>query len=164
MPAWIDITGKRYGNWQVVQYVGKEKWECVCLSCGHTYFKRKYDVEVQKNKQCSNCFLTKTKPTHRHTVGKRATSTYSIWRGILKRCNSPRCKAYKYYGARGIAVCERWMKFENFLADMGEHPDGLSIDRVNNDGNYEPLNCRWATAKEQASNRRANSRWVKEAR
>jgi len=73
---------------------------------------------------------------------------------MRKRCENPKSSHYAYYGGRGIKVCERWQKFENFLADMGEPPLGCSIDRVDNDGNYEPGNCRWATPQEQRINRR----------
>lgn len=85
-----------------------------------------------------------------------ASSTFSIWNGMMKRCFDPSHRAYKWYGGRGISVCERWHHFPNFLADMGERPEGKSIDRYPNpDGNYEPGNCRWATQKEQMRNSRS---------
>lgn len=82
-----------------------------------------------------------------------STSTYHIWRTMKQRCLNPNATAYHRYGGRGITVCERWLTFENFLADMGERPDGLCLERVNNNGNYEPGNCVWATRKAQAANR-----------
>lgn len=94
--------------------------------------------------------------THGHAPYKysRQTSTYHIWSNMLARCSNPRVPHYRYYGGRGISVCARWATFENFLADMGERPPGLSLDRLNNDGNYEPGNCAWRTATEQVRNRR----------
>ena len=84
------------------------------------------------------------------------TPTYVAWRAMLSRCRNPKSKDFARYGARGIVVCERWMKFENFLADMGARPLGMTVDRERGEGNYEPGNCRWATPKEQARNRRSN--------
>jgi hypothetical protein len=96
--------------------------------------------------------------THGHTVGGKATRVYETWASMHKRCCNSKCKSYPRYGGRGISVCERWSKFENFLADMGEPPPGKSIDRYpNNDGNYEPGNCRWATREEQEANKKKPS-------
>lgn len=84
------------------------------------------------------------------------TSTYTIWKTMVARCTRPHAKDFPRYGGRGITVCERWRTFANFLADMGERPAGLTLDRKDGTGGYEPANCRWATPKEQARNRRNN--------
>src|SRR5213082_3577695 len=88
--------------------------------------------------------------------GMTGTKTYNAWNGMLSRCTNSRNLRWKDYGGRGIKVCKRWRKFRNFLADMGEAPKGLSLERKNNDGDYKPSNCKWATPKEQMNNTRLN--------
>lgn len=107
---------------------------------------------------CDECFLEVLKEdkrelarTHGHS---QRTPTYTTWAGMKERCNNPNKDNYMYYGARGISVCERWNKFENFLEDMGERPPGLTLDRRDPNGNYEKDNCRWATSQEQGKNKR----------
>jgi hypothetical protein len=90
---------------------------------------------------------------HGHCSGGKLTNIYSRWQGMLGRCECPSRKDYEHYGAKGIAVCERWHTFENFLADMGEAPEGMSLDRIDGTKGYSPDNCRWATLKEQNDNR-----------
>lgn len=86
-------------------------------------------------------------------VKRAQTPTYKSWAHMHQRCRNPKCRQYKWYGARGVRVCERWESFENFLADMGERPNGKTLDRIDGEGDYEPGNCRWATSSEQQRNR-----------
>jgi hypothetical protein len=100
------------------------------------------------------------KKLHGHT--RPATPTYRSWAGMIQRCTNPKASGYHKYGGRGIRVCDRWKIFKNFLDDMGERPIGKTIDRIDNNGNYEPSNCKWSTPYEQTHNQRPRKNAVPE--
>jgi len=144
----IDLAGKRPGRLEVLFYVGGNRWVCVC-ECGARVVVLGASLRKGRTKSCG-CLARERATKH----GMSRSRAYGIWKAMMQRCYNPNCSAYAYYGGRGIIVCECWHSFVNFLIDMGEPPPGLSIDRINNDGNYEPTNCRWATPSEQNQNRR----------
>lgn len=153
-----DKTGKRYGRLTVTglsSHRGKKGqlyWDCRC-DCGGTTRVCAGALPAGEVQSCG-CLLVDSAKRNFTKHGMSGTPTYQVWKSMLARCRNPNGHAYPGYGGRGIAVCDSWREsFENFFKDMGERPAGCSLDRVNNDGNYEPGNCRWATAFEQNNNK-----------
>lgn len=135
-----------------------EFWLFSC-ECGNNKISKFYDVKNGKIRSCG-C-IHKKKLTERNIANSKhgyfGTPTYESWANIIERCCNTKSSNYKTYGAKGITICKKWRdSFEEFLKDMGERPEGLSIDRIDVSGNYEPNNCRWADAKTQARNRTNN--------
>ena len=156
-----DLTGMRFGRLTVLPIHITEnratKWLCRC-DCGNEKYIYRGTLLAGQSNSCGCLRKEKSRETLEGnalsvTHGKSYSRTYHIWLGMKQRCFNPRNKKYSRYGGRGITVCERWLSFENFLEDMGEVPGDLTIDRIDNDGNYEPGNCRWITTREQFATR-----------
>lgn len=155
----IDLTGMQFGRLTAVEHVGTKHraalWLCLC-QCGNSVNVDSTSLRNGSTKSCK-C-LTKelsSKRARTHGCSRQGqVRLYNIWQKMKDRCFNTKSHDYPRYGGRGITVCDRWLIFENFLADMGNAPKPLSLERENNNGNYEPQNCIWATAAIQAVNRR----------
>lgn len=150
----FDIQGQRFGKWLVGAYAGKSHWHCTC-DCGERRLVSSYTLRKGTSSGCVVC-----KNPARTTHGGARSRLHRIWLHMRRRCLKPKSAEYRQYGARGIKVCDAWHDFATFRdwALANGYRDDLTIDRKDNDGNYEPGNCRWATYAEQNLNTRKNPR------
>lgn len=141
--------GDKFGKWEIIQEIKteeKRKIFIVKCKCGYVRTQKAIRLRFGDSTGCRSCGLKKH--------GQSGSPTYSTWESMVQRCNNKNNSNFKHYGLRGIKICDSWLNFENFLSDMGERPEGKELDRIDNDGNYEKINCRWITHQENLKNRK----------
>lgn len=159
--AFVEV-GSKFGNWLVMRKSDRKRyWLCHC-TCGVNKKVCDTNLTMGKSKGCRACNIKRMiENPHKLTHGHRRerTPTYISWRSMRARCLYEGATQYEYYGGRGITICERWDKFQNFLADMGERPEGTTLDREDTNGNYEKSNCSWSSRSKQMRNTRRASHY-----
>lgn len=153
----LDITGNRYGMLSVIAFMGRvgasqALWKCKC-DCGNEVIARLGNLRNGHTRSCG-CQRSEVTAKLKTTHGMYGTPEHRSWTSMLTRCENTANHKYPSYGGRGITVCNRWRKFENFFADMGQRPKGTTLGRLNNNGDYEPNNCCWETTVKQGRNKR----------
>lgn len=158
------VSGQQVFYWDVLEDLGinqetkRRQYRCRC-QCGTEKVLDAANLTGKKGSKSCGCYRKERLVTHGHSKKGEVSKTYWAWQHMISRCFRPKDKEYENYGGRGITVCETWVdSFQTFLNDMGEKPEGLSLERLEVNGNYCKSNCKWATASEQARNRR-NSKW-----